>query len=138
MLFEGFIGEDAGGTDFDKVSAEFAFKHPVLLPAEIDMVMGGEHFEVFSAGIVLVKTDTAVTGDAPVHFMIDQGTEVLVAEGSFVEAVPPVIMTGHHRHILKVAFAAFVAGRTVVRMVGHQAFDDVGSELFSLGIDRVR
>ena len=43
-------------------------------------------------------------------------------------------MPGHHRHVLQMAFAAFVAHRAVVGMIDHQPLDDAGPESLRLRI----
>src|SRR6185312_2572836 len=60
--------------------------------------------------------------------------EVLVAVCAPGEAVAPPHVTGHHRHVLHVAFAALFAYRTVMRMVDHQPFDHAGTEGNRIGV----
>ena len=60
--------------------------------------------------------------------MIDERTEILIAEGAFLEGVPAIVMTGHYRHVLKMTVAALVADRTIMRMVDHHPFNDRGSK----------
>jgi hypothetical protein len=39
-------------------------------------------------------------------------------------------MAGHYGHILKVAFSAFIANRAIMRVIGHQPFDDMFPKLY--------
>ena len=57
--------------------------------------------------------------------MADEGAEVLVAEGALGALIAAAGVPSHHRHVLKMAFAALFAHRTVVWMVLHQPFDDL-------------
>jgi len=81
-----------------------------------------------STGAIAVITDAAVTLDTPIHFVIHEWTEVLIAKCSLVELVATILVTRHHRHVLKVAFAAFIAHRTIVGMIQHHSFNDAGSK----------
>ena len=98
------------------------------------MVVAAEGVEVAAAGVVFVKAHAAVARDAPVHLVVDERAEILVAERALVELEAAVGVTGHHGHVLQMTFAPLVAHRAVVRMIGHEPFDDAGSELARLGI----
>jgi hypothetical protein len=98
------------------------------------MIMGREDIQVPTSGNAAIEPDAAVAGNAAVHFMVDEGTEVLVTVRAFFEARVAVIVPGHDRHILEVAFAAFVADRAVVRMIFHQEFRGARTEGLCLGI----
>lgn len=128
----GLVGEHAGGADLGEVAGELAFQHAVLDPSEVDVVVGAVDAEVGAAGVVLVVAHAAVAGDAAVHLMGDERAEFLVLVGALGEAVPALVVAGHHRHVLQVAVTAFLAHRAVVRVVGHQPFDDAGAELLGL------
>ncbi len=56
--------------------------------------------------------------------MVHEGAQILVAKRAFLECVAAIVMARHDGHVLQVAFAAFIAHRAVVGMVGHQAFND--------------
>ena len=122
MPFHGFVGKHTRGTDFHQIAAELAFQNALALATKIDMIMAAENIEIPAAGIVAVKAHTAVTLNAAVHLMIDEWTEILVAMGPFFEAIFPMMMAGHDRHVLQMAFTAFVADRAVMGMVDHQPF----------------
>ena len=92
------------------------------------MVMGGEYVKIIAACIIFIKSNAPVTLYAPVHFMMNERTEILVGVSSFFIIVPAVVVSGHHGHILQMTTAAFVAHGTVMRMVGHQPFDNAGAE----------
>ena len=92
------------------------------------MSRSAEGVEVAAARIVPVETHATVALDAPVHLVIDERTEVLVAERALREPVAAVVVTGHHRHVLQMALAALVADRAIVRMVHHQPLDDARAE----------
>ena len=128
VMLQSFIGEDAGRANLHEVAAELILQHAILLAAEIDLIAHAEHIEVASARIVAIKTHTTVTLDAAVHLVIDERAEILIVKRALLERVAAVVMAGHHRHVLQMTFAAFIAHRTIVRMVQHHAFDDRGAE----------
>src|SRR3546814_8885539 len=80
MLFKAFVREYAGGADFNQVSTEFVFKHAVFGTTEIDMIVGAHGIQIGAASIILIKTHTPVAMNAPVHFVIQEGTQVLRSE----------------------------------------------------------
>jgi hypothetical protein len=135
MGFLGFIGECSCGTDFNQIAAEFTLEHAVRMSPKIHVVMGAEHMEIPATCGVSVEPDAAVTLDAPVHFMVDERPQILVAVGSFFESVFSVPVPCHHRHVLEMAFPAFIAHRAVMGVVDHQPFDHGGSELHGFGVD---
>src|SRR5262249_30726795 len=111
VVLEGLIGEDARGTNLDKVAAEFVLQYAVLAAAEKYCIARGEGVQAAAAGIVAVIAHAAVALDTPIRLVIHQRAEVLVAERAFIELVAPVVMAGHDSHVLQVALAAFVAHR---------------------------
>src|SRR3546814_18239701 len=86
MLFKAFVREYAGGADFNQVSTEFVFKHAVFGTTEIDMIVGAHGIQIGAASIILIKTHTPVAMNAPVHFVIQEGTQVLVLVGALVRS----------------------------------------------------
>ena len=44
------------------------------------------------------------------------------------ETVATVIVPGHDHHVLKVTMFTLFADRTIVRVIGHQPFHNVGAE----------
>ena len=84
--------------------------------------------QIRAARVVLVETDAAIAGDAAVHLVRDERPQLLILVGAFGEAIAALVVAGHHRHVLQVAVTAFFADRAVVRVVGHQPFDDTGAE----------
>jgi hypothetical protein len=131
---EGFVGEYAGGTDLHQVAAEFVLQDAVLASPEIDMVMRGEDLEIVAAAIILVETHATIAGDAAVHLVVDERPQVLVAVGALLAPVAAESVAAHFRHVLQMAFAAFLAHRAIVGMVGHQQFDDARAEIAGLGV----
>src|SRR4051812_27323237 len=79
-----------------------------------------------AAGVVAIKTNAALTLDAPVHFMIDKWSQVLITKRALAETVSPGAVTSHNRHILKVALTTLVAHRAIMRMTQHQTLNDSG------------
>ena len=134
VLFERLVRKNAGGADLDQVPAEFAFERALFMPAEIDVVVGPEHIKVAAASVISIEPDATVALDAAVHLVIDKGSQVLVVVRAFFEPRSAVSMAGHDRHILKVAFAAFIADRAVMRMVQHEPFDDARPESPRIGV----
>ncbi len=133
VALEAGVGEDAGRADLHQVAGERAFQHAVAFTPEEDVVVAREDVEVVAAGVVAVEADAAVALDAAVHLVVDQGAEVLAAVGPLGEAVAPVRMARHDRHVLQVALAALVAHRAVVGVVEHQPLDDAGTEVDCVG-----
>ncbi len=124
----GLVGEHAGRADLDQIAGELAFQRAVLDATEVHVVVRAIHAQVGAAGVVLVVAHAAVAGDAAVHLMGDERAKLLVLVGALGEAIATGVVPGHHRHVLQVAVTAFLAHRTVVRVVGHQPLDDAGAE----------
>ena len=132
MLAECLVRKYACGAYFNQIAREFARKHAAFVPAEIYRVVPSEHLKVFAARIIAVKSHASVACDAPVHLVMHERPQVLISVRSFFEPVLPVRMSGKHGHVLQMAFAAFVAHRAVVRVVGHEKTDHLGAELARL------
>src|SRR5690606_4784944 len=124
----GLVGEYPGGADLGQVAGKLALQRAILDSAEIHLVVGAEHAQVGTAGVILVVANTTVTGDAAVHLMGDEGPQFLVHVGALAEAITALVVAGHHRHVLQVAMPPFLAYGTVMRVVDHQPFDDAGAE----------
>ena len=84
-------------------------------------VAQAEGVEIAAACVVPIEAHAPVALDAPVHLVVDKRAEVLVAEGPLGDAVAPIGVAGHHRHVLQVALAALVADRAIVRVVAPSA-----------------
>src|SRR5699024_12119333 len=87
-----------------------------------------KYIEIIAPGIIVIKAHAAVALDTSIHFMVEERPQILIFVGSFFEAVTAVIVARHNRHILEVAFSAFVADRAVMGGVDHQGFDIAVSE----------
>ncbi len=128
MPFQDLVSKHAGRAYLHQVAAEFVLKDAFLVSAEIYVIMCGKDIEVPAPGVVPVEPDAAVALYAAVHLMVDERAEILVPVCAFVMTVPAVHVPGHHRHVLQVALAAFVAYRAIVRVVQHHPFDDTRTE----------
>jgi hypothetical protein len=133
-MLQGLIGEHAGGADFHQVAAEFVLQNAIFVTAEEDRVARRETRSDRAARVVAIVAHAAVTLDAPVHLMIHQRTQVLIAKRALVEFVTAIVVTRHHRHILQVTLAALIAHRAVMRMIQHEPFDNAGAERGRFGI----
>src|ERR1700739_3357211 len=98
------------------------------MPPIVDIVAETKCVQIVSARVFTIKTHTPLALNAAVHFMIHEGAEILIAKRSLAEAINTRTVTGHHRHVLKVAFAALVAYRAIMRMVLHQALNNGRAE----------
>ena len=123
------VGEHAGGADLHQVARELAVEGAVGFAAEIDVRMRAEHAQIVAVGIVAVVAHAAIAGDTAVHLVIDERAKVLITMGTLGPAIAAARMPGHQGHVLQMAFAAFFAYRAVMRMVDHQPFDDLGTEI---------
>jgi hypothetical protein len=94
--------------------------------------VGAEYAQVGAAGVVFIEAHAAIAGDAAVHLVRDERPQLLVLVGTFGEAIPALVVAGHHGHVLQMAVTTFLTDRTVVRVVGHQPFDDAGAERLGL------
>ncbi|VXD01138.1 conserved hypothetical protein [Pseudomonas sp. 8Z] len=124
----GLVGEYAGRADLDQIAGELALQRAVLDAAEVHVVVRAIDAQVAAARVVLVVAHAAVAGNAAVHLVGDERAEFLVLVGTLGKAITTGVMPGHHRHVLQVAVTAFLAHRAVVRVVGHQPFDDTGAK----------
>ena len=98
------------------------------------MFAQSECVQIVSAGVLAVEAHTAIALDAAVHLVIHEGPQVLIAKRAFFECVAAIVMARHDGHVLQMALAAFIAHRTIVGMVQHQAFNNGGPELGRLRI----
>ena len=57
--------------------------------------------------------------------MVDEWTKVLIGMSPFFELKPPVGMSRHHGHILEVTRPAFIAYCAIVRVIGHEPFNNM-------------
>ena len=128
----GLVGEHASRADLDQIARKLAFQRAVLDAAEVHVVVRAVDAQVGAAGVVLVVAHAAITGDAAVHLVGDERAEFLILVGTLGEAVATGVVPGHHRHVLQVAVTTFLAHWAVVRVVGHQPFDDAGAERLGL------
>ena len=124
------IREHAGGAYFRKIAGEGAFQNAFFVATEIDIILGTKGPQVGTTSVVVVKTHTAVTGNAPVHLMGNERPQILVPARALAEPVTAAIMAGHHRHVLQVTMPALLAHRAVMGMVDHQPLHHTGAEGF--------
>jgi hypothetical protein len=99
------------------------------MASEKHRVSQTESVQIVAARVVTIEPYASLALNAAVHLMIDERPKVLIPERAFPETVCPLPVSGHHRHILQVAFSALIANRTIMRMVQHQTFNDSGAEL---------
>ena len=131
---ECFVIEDPGRADFDEVATELVFQHPIGVPAEIDGIVRAEDVEIAATRVIAIEADATIAGNAAIHLMVDERSEILVVVRAFLEAEFTIVVTGHDGHVLQVTLAAFVANRAVVRVIDHQPFNNAGTELAGLGV----
>ncbi len=62
------------------------------MPPKINVVVRAKYIQVFSARIIFIEPYTAVTLDAPVHFVVNKRAEVLVGVRTFFKTVPAVVV----------------------------------------------
>src|SRR5215831_14107869 len=117
VVLQSFVRKHAGRADLHEVAAELIFKDTIGMAAEEDKIARRERIQVVPAGIVTVVAHATVALNASVHLMIHQRTEILIMERALVELITAVGMAGHHRHVLEMALTAFIADRTVMRMI---------------------
>jgi len=134
MAAKRFIGEHARGTDFSKIAAERIFQNSVLGSPEIDGIMNCEDIEIAPSGVIPIIADAPVALDAAIHFMIEERPQILVPVGSLLESASAIVMACHHSHILKMAFASFIADRAIMRVIEHEPFNHACPESLCFGI----
>src|SRR5215472_1935622 len=134
VLLQGFISEHACGADFYQVSAEFILENAIFGSPKKDPVPQRKGIQVVTASIVAIVADAAVTLDAAIHLVIHQRSQILIAKRALLKLVAPIIVTGHHSHVLQVAFTALVTHRAIMRMIQHESLDNAGAEGNNLGI----
>ena len=134
VLLKGFISEHARGADFHQVAAEFILENAIFGSPKKDPVPQRKGIQVVTASIVVIVADAAVTLDAAIHLVIHQRSQILIAKRALLKLVAPIIVTGHHRHVLEVAFTALVTHRAIMRMIQHESLDNAGAEGDSLRI----
>ena len=90
------------------------------MATKVDMIVGCLSREIGAACIIGVKAFTAIAGNTAVHFVADQGAEILIAISIFQASITAIAMSYHHRHILEMTFTALGADGTVVGVIEHQ------------------
>ena len=134
LLAEYLVGEHPCGAHLHQVAAELVLQHPVFISAEVHMMMTCLRRKVSATCIVVVKTHTAIAGDAAIHLVIDEGPQVLIVMSHLLAVITAIVMAGHQSHILQMALAPLLAHRAVMRMADHQTLDDPGAERHRLFI----
>ena len=128
MPFKRLIGKDTSWADLCQVAAELVFKDPVLMPAEIYVIVGGENVKVGPSGVIAVEAHAPVALYASVHLMVKERAKVLVPVRALPEPVAPAYVPCHECHVLKMALSSLVADRAVVRVAAHHPLYDVSSK----------
>ena len=129
------IGKDASWTNLHQVAREFVFKNAIFVPPEINGVPYAKRVQVVASGILAIEAHTAVALDAAIHLVVHKWAEILILKCAFFKMRAAVIMAGHHRHVLQVALAAFVAYWTIMGMVQHHSLNNAGAKSNRFGIE---
>ncbi len=74
--------------------------------------------------------------DAPVHLMPDEYAQVLILVSPLLAEISPGPMTPCNGHVLKETVAALVTDRAIMRVVHHEPFDHMFSEVHGFFIGR--
>ncbi len=113
-----------GRADLNQIPAELAFQNAIFVPPKVDGVAQMKCVQITTTGVFTVKTHASLALDTAVHLVIHEWAKILIAKCSFAKTVSARSVASHHRHVLQMAFATFVANRAIVRMVLHQALND--------------
>ena len=135
-IAEQLVGEDAGRAQLDQVARERTLERALLEAPEVDAIAAAGRPEVAAARHLLIEAAAAIARDAAVHLVRDELPQVLIGEGTLAAPKAPMSLARGDGQILELAFAAFVADRTIVRMVLHQPLEDEASEFDRAGIER--
>ncbi|HKY55507.1 MAG TPA: hypothetical protein VJM08_14415 [Anaerolineales bacterium] len=101
------------------------------MATKVDVATGSKRIEILATCIILIKPNTTVALDTSVHFVIDEGAQILISVRPLFESKSSVRVTRHNRHILEMARSSLVTNSAVVWMVCHQPFDDMFPKLHS-------
>src|ERR1700744_5223169 len=134
VAFESCIREYARRADLDQIAAELAFQNAVFMSPIVDAVAQMKRIQITAACIFTIKPHAPLTLNAAIHLVIHERAEILIAKRSLAKAVTARAVTGHHRHVLKMAFATFLTNRAIVRMVLHQALNHCPAKGHGLSI----
>jgi hypothetical protein len=80
----------------------------------------------------LIEAPASETVDTSVHFVLDEGTQILIMVGPFLSRIAPDTMAARNCFILEETVPTFVTNRAVMGVVLHIPLDDIFSELHSL------
>ncbi|KPY63234.1 Uncharacterized protein ALO94_05579 [Pseudomonas syringae pv. spinaceae] len=122
------VGKHTGRTDLGEVTGKLAFQRAVLDAAEVHVVVRAVNAQIGAARVVFIEAHAAIAGDAAVHLVRDERPQFLILVGTLGETITALVVAGHHGHVLQMAVTAFLTDRAVVGVVGHQPFDDTGTE----------
>jgi hypothetical protein len=96
--------------------------------------MNAEYVQISSTRVISIESYTSIALDTAVHFVFKKGPKVLTGIGPLLEPKFSPRVAGHHGHVLQMAFPAFIADGTVVRMVRHEPLNDSGAKLLHFRI----
>lgn len=112
-----FIRVNACGAEIDEIPGKGALQPSTLEPAEVGTVPDLQGPQVTITRKILIETPASPTVDAPVHFMLDKRTQVLIHIGALFPLVTPDPVACGDGFILKEAVTPFVTDGAVVGMI---------------------
>jgi hypothetical protein len=92
MRAERLVGEHACRADLHEIATEFTLQRAFLMAPEIDMVMGAQRRE--NRCLPRNRCNSARSGSrrCSVHFVLDEGAQILIAMRDFPEVMAPVVV----------------------------------------------
>jgi hypothetical protein len=136
----GFRSKGTDGAKVDDVARKFGVEVSFEVGTNLHVVSSAGGSEFGGTGDVVHKPNTASAVNASVHRCLDQGSNVLVLNGTLaahlVETSP--VRTIAHRLILKVTLASLVTNGAIEGVVREKEFHDTLSGLVNergVGLD---
>jgi hypothetical protein len=128
----GFVRINASRTNVDEVSGEGTFELAVCRPAKVGVMGDLKSSKITITGKLLIEPAASPAVDTTIHLVLDKDAKVLITISSLSPKVVPDPMASCYGHVLEQTMSSFIADRTVMRMVHHEPFDDVFTEIGSL------
>jgi hypothetical protein len=131
-----FVRVNPGWTDVDKITGKRAFQRTITDSAEVSTIPYLHGPQVMVSSKFLVEPAAPPTMNAPVHFMLNQRSQVLIIIGAlFTQITLDPVATGNG-HVLKQAVSSLIADRAVKGMIQHKPLNYVPAEIYCFFIIR--
>lgn len=126
------IVESTNGAQVDNISGELIGDHRLDISGDLVDLSTTNLSESELTSDLLGESNTSRAMNASSHGGLDEGTDILVLDGTFVFSESAFFVSVNSRNILKVAFSALIANGAIKRMISEEEFHNTTSSDSSL------